>query len=191
MEKTTDFSLIKYRRWNIPGHAHGLTFSCFLRKPLLEIESTKQILANSINRASIKQNFDVWAYVFMPEHIHLLIYPKLETYSISDILKAIKLSSSKTILNRIRINRPVLMREMETGLGSPEYRFWQDGGGYDRNYWSKGQILKQADYIHQNPVRRRLVNKATDYKWSSARYWELGVERIVKVRREFFLFNFY
>jgi len=28
------------------------------------------------------------------------------------------------------------------------------------------------DYIHANPVRRGLVAMATDWTWSSARFWE-------------------
>jgi putative transposase len=30
------------------------------------------------------------------------------------------------------------------------------------------------DYIHLNPVRRGLVKKATEWKWSSAAWCELG-----------------
>ena len=32
--------------------------------------------------------------------------------------------------------------------------------------------MEKVNYIHQNPVRAGLVDRATDYRWSSARIWQ-------------------
>jgi putative transposase len=50
--------------------------------------------------------------------------------------------------------------------------FWQPGGGYDRNIEKPSTLLKMIDYIHMNPVRRGLVERAVDWKWSSAAWYE-------------------
>ena len=42
------------------------------------------------------------------------------------------------------------------------------GGGYDRNATEPRTLLQMIDYIHNNPVRRGLVAKATDWIWSSS-----------------------
>ena len=55
--------------------------------------------------------------------------------------------------------------------------FWQCGGGYDRNATEPRTLLQMIDYIHNNPVRRGLVAKATDWIWSSARF-HAGVTRV-------------
>ena len=55
-----------------------------------------------------------------------------------------------------------------------ERLFWQSGGGYDRNIIEPGTLQATVDYIHKNPVRRGLVNKAVDWSWSSAR-WYVGI----------------
>jgi len=55
--------------------------------------------------------------------------------------------------------------------GKEAFRFWQEGPGYDRNLSSKETILAAIDYIHLNPVRRGLVARAIDWKWSSARWY--------------------
>ena len=75
---------------NTPGHAHELTFSCYHRFQFLKAERTCQWLADAINAARTKCNISLWAYVFMPDHVHLLIYPNEPDYNISAILKAIK-----------------------------------------------------------------------------------------------------
>ncbi|MCD6217397.1 transposase [bacterium] len=174
----------KYTRHNIPGHAHELTFSCYKRQPFLKNDNIKEILAIAINNASNKHHFDTWAYVFMPEHVHILIYPQEEIYSISNILKSIKLSTSKKVIARLRKKNSQYLKYMRTGLKQPEYRFWQDGGGYDRNYITPKEILKQIKYIHNNPIRRDFVDDPTKWKWSSAGLWLRGEDGPVAINKE-------
>ena len=50
-------------------------------------------------------------------------------------------------------------------------RFWQPGGGYDRNITSTAALRAMIDYLHANPVRRWLVSRAEDWEWSSARWY--------------------
>ena len=38
-----------------------------------------------------------------------------------------------------------------------EHRFWQSGGGYDRNIKTPKTLLARIDSIHNNPLRRGLV----------------------------------
>ncbi len=47
-------------------------------------------------------------------------------------------------------------------------RFWQRGGGYDRNLWSPERIRDAVEYIHANPVVAGLCARPQDWAWSSA-----------------------
>ena len=51
------------------------------------------------------------------------------------------------------------------------FRYWQEGPGYDRNLTEPRSLLGSIDYLHGNPVRRGLVKKAVDWRWSSARHY--------------------
>ena len=53
-------------------------------------ERTCEWLAEAIDVARQQLDFSLWAYVFMPEHVHLLVCPKGPTYEVAAILKAIK-----------------------------------------------------------------------------------------------------
>ena len=55
--------------------------------------------------------------------------------------------------------------------GEVHYRFWQRGGGYDRNVTEPETVRTMIDYIHQNPIRRGLVQDAVSWPWSSARFY--------------------
>jgi putative transposase len=59
------------RRYDQPGDAHYLTFSCFRRQPFLSGRVAPVWLIDSINAARAKCPFDLWAFVFMPQHVHL------------------------------------------------------------------------------------------------------------------------
>ena len=52
--------------------------------------------------------------------------------------------------------------------GNEHYRFWQRGGGHDRNLNEPKAIWAQIEYIHNNPVRRGLCRRPEAWPWSSA-----------------------
>src|SRR5882724_6933630 len=90
------------KRYNDPRHAHALTFSCFKRQLFLSKDRSRRWLIEAIDRARLKHRFHVWAYVIMPEHAHLLIWPTEAKYDISEILNSIKQSVANRALLRVR-----------------------------------------------------------------------------------------
>lgn len=59
------------KRYDVPGDAHRLTFSCFRRLPLLNHDQSRMWLIGAIELSRTKAPSDLWAYVIMPEHVHL------------------------------------------------------------------------------------------------------------------------
>jgi putative transposase len=104
----------------------------------------------------------------MPEHAHLLLWPMRPTYDISSILSTIKLP--RRAQNFVGEHAPSFLSRMADVQpnGNVHYRFWQRGGGYDRNSFESKTIWKQIEYIHANPVRRGLCKCPEDWHWSSA-----------------------
>jgi putative transposase len=129
-------------------------------------------LAEAIDGARRRLAFELWAYVFMPEHVHLVIYPKREDYSISRILLAIKQPVSRKAIHYLKSHEPQGLELMATGQQSRPYHFWQKGGGYDRNITRVETLIETMRYIHHNPVRRGLVATAEQWRFSSAGQWE-------------------
>lgn len=65
--------------------------------------------------------------------------------------------------------------------GKHAYRFWQRGGGYDRNLRSVRDVHEKIAYVHNNPVRRGLVDLTLNWKWSSAAAWANGVPNPISI----------
>lgn len=93
-------------RCNDPGDAHELTFSCYRGYPLLAKDRTRNWMIASLRRARDKYAFDLWAYVIMPEHVHLLIRPRRLRYDISRILTALKWPVAHWALAYLRERAP-------------------------------------------------------------------------------------
>jgi putative transposase len=157
------------RHFDEPGHAHELTFSCYRRYRFLSAERTCIWLAQSIDQARRRHGFAVWAYVFMPEHVHLIVQPGTCLPPIERILKAIKQPvGRRAVLHLVRHAPRGLPKITRERAGRIERQFWQPGGGYDRNFVEPRTLALALDYVHLNPVRRGLVERAAAWRWSSA-----------------------
>ena len=120
------------------------------------------------------------AFVIMPEHVHLLVFPLPagagELVPISTVLHDVKQYVGRHGKETLRS----VWRKRHT-LGSPPMDKWALGAdpkpfwktrGYDFNVTTEKTFRAKLDYIHRNPVTRRLVDRAEQWRWSSYRYYE-------------------
>jgi putative transposase len=80
----------RVRHYDEPGHCHELTFSCYRRMPLLTNDVWRSMLNVSVGRAVAGHGFRLIAFVYMPEHVHLLVFPGDPGSRVSGLLKAVK-----------------------------------------------------------------------------------------------------
>jgi putative transposase len=160
-------------RYNTPGEAHELTFSCFRGLPLLDNSLTREWLVDALARARLIQGFQLWGYVIMPDHVHALLLPSAPHCNIAKILASIKQPVARRAMNFLREHKAPLLKQLEVVWpdGRIEHRFWQQGGGYDRNILSHKTAWFSIEYMHFNPVRRGLTRTTTEWIWSSARWY--------------------
>ncbi|MBM4028193.1 MAG: hypothetical protein FJ280_22785 [Planctomycetes bacterium] len=173
------------KRYDIDGQAHCLTFSCFKQQPFLSRQRCCLWLAEALNTGRTEGLYDLWGYVFMPEHVHLVLLPH-PGVKISRILFAVKTAVARGALAWVRTECPAFLTHMEDRQpnGSCHHRFWQRGGGYDRNLRSVHDIREKIRYIHASPLRRGLVADPEDWHWSSYRAWQTGEDAPIPLDRE-------
>jgi putative transposase len=128
-----------------------------------------------LDQARRQIDFSIWAYVFMPEHVHLLIWPRQSEYDIATIRKAIKEPVGRRGIAFLKEHSPEWLAKLTRKRGQRiERLFWQSGGGYDRNIESPPVLLSAIQYFHMNPVRRGLVTRCENWFWSSASHYTGG-----------------
>ncbi len=119
-----------------------------------------QTVVNSIHKGEALEHYELVAYVVMPNHVHLLIWPKIAP---ERLLKSLKGSTA---------------REANRLLGRTGEPFWQKES-YDHWVRNPGEFEKIRAYIEANPVKAGLVQNPRDYPWSSA-----GVETSLDAARK-------
>jgi putative transposase len=164
------------KHYHEPGDLHELTFSCYQRLPLLTNNPWREELSRCIDAACQAEQLALVAFVYMPEHVHLLLWPQTNEPRIDLFLKRLKRPVSVRVRDDLRERGSSLLQRL-TVRERPDktvFRFWQEGPGYDRNLQSCAAVQASIDYIHLNPFKRKLCQRARDWRWSSARFYESG-----------------
>ncbi len=163
----------RLQRSDEQGQGHELTFSCYQGRPLLDDDRRCQHLATAVDRAVGRHGFSLLAFVFMPNHVHLLVFPEGPSARISDLLYAIKRPVSFRIKRDLMATKEPLLERLviRERPGKMTFRFWQEGPGYDRNVLGSRALRTMINYLHMNPVRCGLVDHPRQWKWSSWRYY--------------------
>jgi len=121
---------------------------------------------------------ELYAYCFMPSHVHLIFRSSLGQPS--ELLRDFKKYTSKRVINAIENNPQESRKEwllwMFERAGEKQgnvttYQFWQHHNK-PIELWSEKVIKQKIDYIHNNPVDGGFVTKPIEWKYSSARNFQ-------------------
>lgn len=127
----------------------------------------------------------LYGYVIMSNHIHLIIQSK--EGKLSDLIRDFKKFTAKNIIEAIKQN-PESRREWmlerfakatESHTRNKNYQFWQYGNHAEKIY-TLHFLWDKLNYIHLNPIRAGIVEKAHHYIYSSASNYVTG-EGIINV----------
>ncbi|KKM07360.1 hypothetical protein LCGC14_1734700 [marine sediment metagenome] len=165
---------IHRKSWDNDWDVHALTFSTFRRQPFFPGRHASEWFLQTLAIARRRCLFHLFAYVIMPEHIHLVLQP-LPGVAMRTVLWQLKRPMTDRALTWVRQYHPEFLARMADvqPTGKVTYRFWQRGGGYDRNLRSASDVHEKIGYIHNNPVRRGLVSRPEEWPHSSAADWIL------------------
>ena len=151
------------KRYQQARDLHFVTFSCYRRQPLLVSVRAMQLFEAALEQVRRQYGFYVTGYVMMPEHVHLLV-SEPERGTLARALQALKQSVARRLIGDRR-------------------HFWQ-ARYYDFNVWTKKKRIEKLRYMHRNPVKRGLVMKPEDWRWSSFRHYLTGEEGVVEIESE-------
>ena len=139
--------------------------------PVFKTEKMKTVLCRAIDEARTSAGFLLFAYVIMIDHVHLLTSRPTTT---SNVLRVLKGITSRRVIDYLKEKNflsSLSKLEHHGRERNHRYSLWQT----EKNVFpifSERKFMEKVQYIHQNPVRAGLVERATDYQWSSARIWE-------------------
>jgi putative transposase len=115
----------------------------------LKLEPIANVVIASLLRGVELRHYQLGAWVRMANHVHVLLLPKIAPPILFRGLKGATAREANKILGR---------------TGNP---FWQ-GESYDHWVRNDTEMERIGKYIENNPVKAGLVERAEDYRWSSA-----------------------
>jgi REP element-mobilizing transposase RayT len=105
------------QRFNIPRQPRELTFSCYRRLPFLLRPRVREWFREALEAARAKFGFQLWAYVLMPEHAHLLIYAGEAPEQMSRFLRALKEPVARKAVAFLQANDPAWLARLTVREG--------------------------------------------------------------------------
>ncbi len=128
----------------------------------------KNAIVKALQYCQIEKGLEIYAYCLMSNHIHLLC-KGIDGFILSDIIRDFKKTTSKQII-KIIVAEPESRREWMLNYfqqvcdhlkREQHYKVWQNG--YHAKLVSSNWFLQQKiNYIHNNPVKAKIVTKPED-----------------------------
>jgi len=168
-----------------PANLYFITTTAVHRAQLLNPDINKQIIIDSFSYMRLKKWINLYAFVVMPNHIHLIVR-FLGSHNLSDVMREFKKHTSKQIIHlaQAESNHKMLsyLEKAAETIKDQHYKVWEDG--YDaRDVFSLPFLKQKMDYLHNNPCQPqwRLVDQLEDYIWSSACFYILDKPAVIPI----------
>ena len=150
--------------------AYYLTSVTKDRLPVFRRDELKAIACAALSEARSSGKFLIFAYVVMPDHLHVITDSEKKSRVILRFINGI---ISRRIIDFLKKNgHENSLRKLKRPIDRRrhEYSLWNHHPNV-RVLTSEEMFLQRVNYTHQNPVRAGFVKKADDYRYSSVRIW--------------------
>ncbi len=151
---------MEYRRTILLGGTFFFTLITYQRTPIFHDESNIALIGDAIRYVQKQHPFELLAYVYLPDHLHMIWQLPEEDGDYSTRIRLMKSFVSRKI-----VSRPVVNNQSRIMKGEQE--IWQ------RRYWEhtckdQGDLNAHVDYIHYNPVKHGYVK--SPYLWEHSSF---------------------
>lgn len=152
-------SSIVVKSYNNSGK-YFVTFTVKNWHYVFDIYSRWDILSNSLIYCIQNKGLKLHSFVFMINHVHLII----SSTDVAGFIRDFKKFTSKRFKDNFKLTQPSLLKKF---LEHDSFIFWQNTN-MPINIYSRKFFNQKQNYIHQNPVKRNYVMLADQWYWSSA-----------------------
>src|ERR1035441_4320280 len=149
---------------------HSITSTAHDRLPVFRTDPIKKVVCAAFDEARNSGGFLIFAHVIMPDHVHLITEGSRKP---SDTLRFVNGISSHRVISYLKEkNYTTSLDKLRDSKKTRQhsYSLW-DGHSNVLPLFGETFFMQRVNYIHQNPVRAGLVERAENYRWSSIRFW--------------------
>jgi putative transposase len=178
-----------YGRHFEPGQLQFITTSTYRRGRLFTCQRFRWIFVETLRQLRQETGFLLIGWVLMPDHFRLLIRPQPAAETVR-FMRDLKKRSAQQIIAALDRNRQhPHCRAMLSKLQLPptvhsdaHHRVWQRRY-VPFNVFTQKKHMEKLDYMHNNPVNKRLVSSPDQWPWSSFRSYYLNDSSVLSMDR--------
>ncbi len=143
-------------------------------KHLLKEDEYKNIIVNCLKFLVDEKRVTVNAFVIMSNHVHIIWQP-LQHYTLTQIQTSFMTYTAKAIKKKMMQEKPIALEELKVNKYDRAYQIWKREP-LSVELFTEKAFIQKLNYIHQNPVIAGLVLYAELYKYSSAKFYQSGID---------------
>jgi len=174
------------KRYRIEGSIFYITSNVYNRICIFTRPSFVIPIIDSLNYYRYQYACKLPGYVIMPDHVHLLIWPR-DVHAITDFMRDFKRFTSGRITRQAKLEGKIdwIEKFEEAGkeTGRADFKVWQDSF-WEQNIYTQNFLEQKLNYIHLNPVRAGICAAAEDYPYSSYRNYYLCDNQLIDIDSE-------
>jgi REP element-mobilizing transposase RayT len=141
---------------------------------LLKGDEYKNIITNCLKFLADDKRIELNGFVVMSNHVHIIWQP-LQLYTLSQIQTSFMTQTARSIKKKLQTENPNLLETLKVNKYDRAYQIWKRKP-LSIELFTEKVFLQKLEYLHQNPVVAGLVNLPEEYHYSSAKFYELGID---------------
>lgn len=164
-------------------HLYFLTTSTVQHHHLFSRDIMKRLVVDSLDCMRLRQRLKLYAFVIMPNHLHIIVQCRAED-PLADVIRDLKKHIADRLTRQYRAdgNQAVLatLASAVTRPAKQRHKVWEDG--YQAKDIFTPEFLRQKmTYVHDNPCQPhwQLAERPEEYMWSSARFYLLAEPALI------------
>ena len=150
------------------------TASIYKWHPLLSTDKYKEIIVQSLQFLVHNKRIELNAFVIMSNHIHLIWQP-LAGHTLTSVQHSFMKFTAQRIKFVLAIENPSLLARCQVHKIDREYQIWKREP-LSIELSSEKVFFQKLEYIHYNPVKGGICSFPGEYRFSSAKFYETGVD---------------
>lgn len=161
---------------NFDYHPQFFTATILEWNHLLKEDVYKGIIIKSLLFLKNEGSIVIYGFVIMPNHIHM-IWQIQDGFKQDMIQNRLLKFTAQQMKFRLLDTNDDRLSQFLVNAKDRQYQFWERNA-LSVDLWSQPVFEQKLEYVHYNPLQHKwqLVQYPEDYKYSSARFYETGID---------------